>query len=59
MYLQSYNFILSFILGSHLRVPRQGPTVGSHLTVPAQGPNLRSHRRVTPKGPGSQVPFFR
>ena len=43
-YLQTYTFILSFILASHPTVPFEGPTVGSL-------------RRVPPKCPGSWVPF--
>ena len=52
-YLQSYAFILSFILGSYPTVPLEGPSVGSHLTVPSQGSAVESHLRVPPKGPGS------
>ena len=36
--LASCKVCLAFTLGSHSRVPPQGPILGSHLKVPPQGP---------------------
>ena len=43
-------FVLRLSLGSHLRVPSQGPTLGSHFRVPPQRPTVGSHLRVPRQG---------
>ena len=58
-YLQSYAFILSFILESQLTITLEGRTVdltlGPYRRVLAQGSTVESHLRVPSKGPGYWV----